>query len=203
MLVSEVALAFYSFFRLTPGPLRVQNERRVALALEFSMRTISALLFVLAGTLVSCTMPAQTVTPTPPNASAMMVHVIRLRPSEDLKRALEAYVSTNGIEAAVIVSCVGSLDVASIRFANRPAATTVPGKLEITGLVGMLSKSSGSHLHITVADGEGQALGGHLMDGSLVYTTAEIAIGELSAVRFSREKDPTYGYNELVVHPHP
>ena len=167
------------------------------------MRTTLVLLFLLAGTLISCTMPAQTMTPVPPNASAMTVHVLRLRPGEDLKRALDGYVATNAIEAAVIVSCVGSLDVASIRFANRPEATSVPGKLEITGLVGMLSKSSGSHLHITVADGEGNARGGHLMDGSLVYTTAEIAIGELTGVRFAREKDATYGYNELVVHPDP
>lgn len=166
------------------------------------MRTL-ALFFLLAGTLVSCTMPVQTVSHAPPSASAMTVHVIRLRPGEDLKRALEGYVATNGMEAAVILSCVGSLDVASIRFANRPEATAVPGKLEITALVGTLAKSSGSHLHITVADGEGIARGGHLMDGSIIYTTAEIAIGELPNLEFVREKDSTYGYNELVVHSRP
>lgn len=148
-------------------------------------------------------MPAKTVNATPPNASAMTVHVIRLRPGEDLKRSLEGYVATNGIEAAVILSCVGSLDVASIRFANRPESTTVPGKLEITSLVGTLAKSSGSHIHLTVADGDGIARGGHLMDGSRVYTTAEIAIGALPNVRFAREEDSTYGYHELVVHPNP
>lgn len=171
------------------------------------MRKTLVLLFLLAGTLVSCTMPAKSVNNAPPNApsnaSAMTVHVIRLRPGEDLKKSLEAYVKTNNIEAAVILSCVGSLDVASVRFANRPEATTIPGKLEITSLVGTLAKSSGSHIHLTAADGDGIARGGHLMDGSLVYTTAEIAIGELTSVQFTREKDPTYGYHELVVHPRP
>lgn len=167
------------------------------------MRTTLSLFFLLAGALCSCTMPAQTVTHAPPNASAMTVHVIRLRPGEDLKRALETYVAKHDVEAAVILSCVGSLDVASIRFANRPDATTVPGKLEITSLVGTLAKSSGSHIHLTVSDDEGLARGGHLMDGSLVYTTAEIAIGELTHVRFAREQDPTYGYHELVVYPRP
>lgn len=133
----------------------------------------------------------------------MTVHVLRLRPGEDLKAALEAYVATNHLEAVVILSCVGSLDVAAIRFANRPEPTLVPGKLEITSLVGTLAQSSGSHIHITVADGEGLARGGHLMPGSLVYTTAEIALGELPGVIFSREKDETYGYHELVVHPRP
>ncbi len=167
------------------------------------MRTTLGLLFLFAGALVSCTMPAKSVKHIPPNASAMTVHVIRLGPGQDLKRSLEEYVKTNDIEAAVILSCVGSLDVASLRFANRPDATTVPGKLEITSLVGMLAKSSGSHIHVTIADGDGLARGGHLMDGTRIYTTAEIAIGELQNIQFAREEDSTYGYHELVVHPRP
>lgn len=167
------------------------------------MRAKLALLFLLAGSLVSCTLAVRNVKNLPPNASAMNVHVIRLRPGEDLKRSIEMYVQTNDIEAAVIVSCVGSLDVANIRFANRHEPSSIPGKLEITSLVGTVAKSSGSHIHITVSDGEGQARGGHLMDGSLVYTTAEIAIGELPAVQFARERDATYGYDELVVHHRP
>jgi len=163
------------------------------------VRTISFMLFLLAALVTSCTMPGKTVN----NASPMIVHVIRLRPGDDLKQALEAFVGTNNIEAAVIVSCVGSLNVAALRFANRRDATNVPGKLEITSLVGTLAKSSGSHLHLTIADGDGMARGGHLMDGSLVYTTAEIAIGELPRVVFAREEDSTYGYDELVVHPRP
>jgi uncharacterized protein len=163
------------------------------------VRRILVLLFVLAALVTSCTMPGKTVN----NASPMIVHVIRLRPGDDLKQALENYVKTNDIEAAVIVSCVGSLNVAALRFANRKDTTNVPGKLEITSLVGTLAKSSGSHLHLTIADGDGIARGGHLMDGSLVYTTAEIAIGELPRVVFAREEDPTYGYDELVVHPRP
>jgi hypothetical protein len=37
------------------------------------------------------------------------------------------------------------------------------------------------------------------MDGSLVYTTAEIVIGELPRAAFARETDPTYGWRELAV----
>jgi len=164
-------------------------------------RIFAALFTMLAGSSIGCAMSETNLKTTPPNASAMIVHVIRLRPGEDLKRSLEAYVKTNDVEAAVIVSCVGSLDVAQIRFANREGPTIVPGKLEITSLVGTLSKSGGSHLHVGVADGDGKASGGHLMEGSLVYTTAEIAIGVLPYVRFVREEDPAYGYKELVVRP--
>jgi predicted DNA-binding protein with PD1-like motif len=108
-------------------------------------------------------------------------------------------------EAAVVtmVQIPACLPRPNLRFANRSDATTVPGKLEITSLVGTLAKSSDSHMHMTVADTDGLTRGGHLMDGSLVYTTAEIAIGYLPNVRFTREKDSTYGYDELVVFPRP
>ncbi len=57
------------------------------------------------------------------------------------------------------------------------------------------------HLHLSVADETGAVVGGHLMDGCEVFTTAEVVIGELPGVRFRRELDATYGYRELVVQP--
>jgi len=44
-------------------------------------------------------------------------------------------------------------------------------------------------------------LGGHLQDGNIVRTTAELVIGELTDVSFSRLLDPETGYDELVVTP--
>ncbi len=41
--------------------------------------------------------------------------------------------------------------------------------------------------------------GGHLAEGSLVYTTAEVVIVELVGARFRREIDPATSYKELVV----
>ena len=40
---------------------------------------------------------------------ANIVHVIRLKPGEDLKASLSDFVSRNKIEAGWIVTCVGSL----------------------------------------------------------------------------------------------
>jgi len=136
-----------------------------------------------------------------PSTSPIVAHVLRLRPGEDLLRSLEAYVATQGLEAAVVLTCVGSLDGAAIRFANREEATRIAGTHEITSLVGTLSASGGSHVHVTIADGDGVARGGHLMEGSSVYTTAEVTLGALPALRFTREPDPTYGYDELVARP--
>jgi predicted DNA-binding protein with PD1-like motif len=68
-------------------------------------------------------------------------------------------------------------------------------------LTGTLSKH-GSHYHISIADGEGRTLGAHLLEGCLIYTTAEIVIGELPGVSFLREMDSATGYDELYIRPH-
>jgi predicted DNA-binding protein with PD1-like motif len=41
--------------------------------------------------------------------------------------------------------------------------------------------------------------GGHLMGGSIIYTTAEIILGESKKHRFTREKDMETGYHELRI----
>ena len=45
----------------------------------------------------------------------------------------------------------------------------------------------------------GQTFGGHHVEGCPVYTTAEIAIGELPELRLSREPDPSSGFDELKI----
>jgi predicted DNA-binding protein with PD1-like motif len=67
-------------------------------------------------------------------------------------------------------------------------------------LVGTLS-TNGSHLHLAVSDSTGRTIGGHLLDGCRVYTTAEIVLAELPQLDFRRETDATFGYQELVVRP--
>jgi predicted DNA-binding protein with PD1-like motif len=42
-------------------------------------------------------------------------------------------------------------------------------------------------------------LGGHVMDGCKVYTTAEIVLGSTNELAYSYELDPQTGYEELVV----
>lgn len=104
----------------------------------------------------------------------------------------------NDLRAGVVLTCVGSLTRAVIRLADQPEATTFDGKREIVSLVGTLGPE-GDHLHIAVSDSTGRTIGGHLMEGSLVYTTAEIAIGELTVLAFSREVDPKTSYRELAI----
>ena len=130
----------------------------------------------------------------------MKVVPLRLQPGDDLRQALETWTGEQEEQAGCVISGIGSLSVAELRFAGAAAATTIRGDLEILSLSGTLS-TDGAHLHIAVADSKGTVFGGHLCPGSLVRTTAELLIGLLPEWRFSREQDPATGYSELRITP--
>lgn len=127
-----------------------------------------------------------------------VVHALRLRPGQDLRVELQRYVEARGIEAAWVMSCAGSLTDWRLRFANQPDGASGKGHFEIVALSGTLSKH-GSHLHLAVADAEGRTIGGHLLDGCLVYTTAEVVLGESLHHVFVRELDGTTPWQELQI----
>jgi len=130
----------------------------------------------------------------------MRTFAFRLHPGQDLKRELIAFADRHALAAPVVLTCVGSLQQLSLRFAHASEVTVRTGFFEIVSLVGCVDPPRG-HLHLSAADENGVVVGGHLMDGCEVFTTAEVVIAELPGVRFRRELDPTYGYRELVVEP--
>ncbi|WP_205755945.1 PPC domain-containing DNA-binding protein [Lacibacter luteus] len=127
-------------------------------------------------------------------------HAFRLKPGQDLKQEIQSYVQQHNIEAGWIVTCVGSVTQYHLRFANQPEGNKATGHFEIVSLVGTVS-INGSHLHMSVSDSTGKTIGGHLLDSNLVYTTAEIIIGEGTQLIFTREKDGTTPWEELQVKP--
>jgi hypothetical protein len=130
----------------------------------------------------------------------MKVVPLRLQPDADLRQALEAWMGEQQEQAACLISAVGSLSVAQLRFAGAAEATVIHGELEILSFSGTLSPD-GAHLHIAISGSSGAVIGGHLCAGSLVRTTAELVIGLLPEWRFSRELDPATGYPELQISP--
>ena len=130
----------------------------------------------------------------------MKVVPLRLPPGADLRRALEIWMGEQPEQAGCLISAVGSLSVAQLRFAGATQATAIRGELEILSLSGTLSPD-GAHLHLAIADSSGAVIGGHLGAGSLVRTTVEFVIGLLPEWRFSRELDPATGYPELRISP--
>jgi predicted DNA-binding protein with PD1-like motif len=129
---------------------------------------------------------------------AIKTHAFRLGPGTDLKSAIIAVVKDYQIQAGWMISCVGSLTKYNLRFANQGDGSSDEGYFEIISLVGTLSPD-GCHLHLAVADRSGSTIGGHLLEGCKVYTTAEIIIGSDEELFFKRETDPDTGWKELSV----
>jgi len=126
------------------------------------------------------------------------IHAFRLKPGQDLKKEIDAFVQKEKIEAGWIMTCVGSLTQWNIRFANQPEGAKDTGHFEIVSLVGTVS-TNGSHLHLSISDSTGKTIGGHLLDENIIYTTAEIVIGEGKQLIFTREKDGSTPWEELQV----
>nr|WP_230679023.1 PPC domain-containing DNA-binding protein [Hymenobacter properus] len=154
------------------------------------------LLCLLAGPALAQTAPAVSAAST----STLKTHALRLRPGDDLRQSITAFAKTHNIRAGAMVTCVGSLTVATLRLANQEGPSVYRGRFEIVSLVSTLSVN-GSHLHLAMSDSTGRTIGGHLLDGCRVYTTAEIVLSELTELEFRREPDPTFGYQELAVYP--
>lgn len=130
--------------------------------------------------------------------AAIKTYAIRLKPGTDLKRSIQSFVNEKKLKAAWIVTCAGSLTDYNIRFANQQDAGKNSGHFEIVSLTGTLSEN-GSHMHISISDSTGRTIGGHLQEGCIVYTTAEIIIQSSNKLLFKREKDGTTPWEELQI----
>lgn len=125
-------------------------------------------------------------------------YAFRLKPGEDLKTGIQNLVNEKQIKAGWVSTCVGSLTNYQIRFANQSHGSSDSGHFEIVSLTGTVS-TNGSHLHISLSDSTGKTIGGHLMEGCKIYTTAEIVILSSNEFVFKREKDGTTPWEELQV----
>jgi predicted DNA-binding protein with PD1-like motif len=131
-------------------------------------------------------------------ADRLRVYALRLMPKQDLRRQLELFASQQKIQAGSSLTAVGSLQKVSLRLADRKDSTAFEGKYEIVSLVGTLSLD-GVHLHISLSDSTGKTIGGHLVEGCEIYTTAEIVIADAQGLKFTREQDAQTGYKELKI----
>jgi hypothetical protein len=130
----------------------------------------------------------------------MKIYTFRLKPAQDLFDSIEAFVADKKIEAGCVLSAVGSLTHATLRLANREYYNEYEGHFEIVSMTGTVA-TSGSHIHVSISDGDGVTLGGHLVSGCKIYTTAEIILSVFDDVVYKRELlENDSGYEELVVY---
>ncbi len=126
-----------------------------------------------------------------------MYKCFRLTKGMDLKGEIEKYSIDNNI-SGVVISSVGCLNKLVIRLADGESILEKDGSFEIVSITGTLSPN-GVHIHISVSDEFGNTIGGHLKNGCIVNTTAEVCLIIFDNIKFNREFDETTGYDELVV----
>jgi predicted DNA-binding protein with PD1-like motif len=123
---------------------------------------------------------------------------LRLHPGDDLRGALLAALTSHDHAAAFVLSGIGSLAPARLRLAGAIETMAIAGDTEILTLSGTLG-SGGAHLHASLSDARGQVLGGHVLSGCRVRTTAEVLLAVLPGHRFERRIDAVTGYAELDI----
>lgn len=132
----------------------------------------------------------------------MKLHIKRLKPGTDLKRELQNLINSHGIKSGFLITCVGSLSRAVLRMAGaepeNEEVKSIEGSLEIVSAGGTLSQD-GVHIHLGISDRNGSVYGGHLKEGCIVETTAEVVIGESENHTFHRRLDEETGFKELEV----
>lgn len=131
---------------------------------------------------------------------------IRLTPGQDLRQALEAAVRGQHCRATFVLSGIGSLSTAGLRFAGAEQPQRLVGDMEILSLSGTVAfdgECSSSHLHMVLSTATGAVFGGHVAPGCVVRTTAEVLLALLPEWAFSRELDAQTGFDELVVRAQP
>jgi len=129
----------------------------------------------------------------------MQNYTFRLKSGQDLFDSIEAFVNEKRIQAGCILSGVGSLTHATLRLADREVLSEYEGPFEIVSITGTVSVH-GSHLHLSISDGDGKTIGGHFESGCKIYTTAEIVIAAFNDVVYKREFAEDSGYDELTVY---
>ncbi|XP_059145980.1 bifunctional protein GlmU-like [Physella acuta] len=129
----------------------------------------------------------------------LQCYPLRLHPGQEITGTLLEFVRANNLTSAFVLSCVGSVTKAQLRMAAGELIRYFEGHYEIVSLVGTLSGGERGHLHISLSDEHGEVIGGHVIGDLIVYTTAEVMIGNTAGVAFSRPLDQETGFDELVI----
>ena len=131
-------------------------------------------------------------------ASIGPAHILKPPFGSDLLRELQQFVLAKNIDLAWL-SGVGAVSKANIRYYDQPKQQWIDlefdKRLEVAGLWGNVSLLNGEpivHVHIVVAEEKGNAYGGHVAEGTVVFNL-EILMTTLSGPPVIRRMDPETG----------
>jgi predicted DNA-binding protein with PD1-like motif len=129
------------------------------------------------------------------------IHILRVKPGEDLFQTIFEFCEKRKITSAVILSLLGSLSSINLgilkKLPGKFISKKIKGPLEIGCGTGTIATKGGKiilHIHLVISD-EKKAVAGHLIEGK-IFSTAEVIIGEIKE-KLVRYKDKFTGLNEL------
>ena len=119
------------------------------------------------------------------------VVAVRMSPGENVMQGLENACAEYGINNAIILSGMGSLDgceyLVPIPLPDKKAGYGYGDPIKVTDSVSVTGVSAVRrkiyrhlfHVHVNVSDNSGTVRGGHLTDNNTVLLTFDVVIGEL------------------------
>ncbi len=139
------------------------------------------------------------------------VFVARFKPGQDLRDALNAFCLEKGIKAGYIPVLLGG-------FKNLKVNAMVQGEKDDQprtvlreyqepleyfgcGTVAFADGKPSIHIHLAAAQGNHNAVGGHLVSGEIVFLT-EVVIVEVEGIVMTRQSDPKVFNMPLLHFPH-
>ena len=130
------------------------------------------------------------------------VIALRLKPGTDVLLGLQEACERNGINNGVILSAIGSLN--GVQYCNPVELPTkagygygeilhLTGPIELTNASGIICHddegNTNLHVHISLSDRHGNALGGHLVEGTKVLLTVDVILAEIEGLVMGRKFD--------------
>ncbi|CAB4010949.1 Hypothetical predicted protein [Paramuricea clavata] len=100
-------------------------------------------------------------------------YALRLVPGEEICNGLNIFVSKHKLKEPFIMTCVGSITKAVICLGQDEKVLTMEGYFEIVSLLG-----TPKNLQISLSDKDGRVTTGRVTGELIVFTTAELVLGE-------------------------
>lgn len=119
---------------------------------------------------------------------------IRLDRGDLLLETILDAVKKHDVQDGAVLTAVGSLQECNFHtvksFAESPEQNPIhkQGPLEILNVNGMIAAGE-PHLHMTLADKDGRAVGGHLDPGCKVLYRAEVTIAKYAGTQLERKRN--------------
>ena len=119
------------------------------------------------------------------------VHVIRLDRGDFLLESIQAFVKSENINNAVVVSAIGTLDYCTLHMVMTTGLPPVEHfekwedkPLELASMSGIIADGV-PHLHMVVSDHQ-YAYAGHVEPGCRILYLGEIVVAEMDGFNFQR-----------------